>query len=83
MLFNNKFSKFGRGKNISTIMTNEKQIDVYYYNKGILKKTIKIEDQTLTLTNSNQTFPYNEIIPVTNKYIVTRIDKSIGITTNE
>jgi len=83
MLFNSKFSKFGRGHNISAIMTDENQIEIYYFNKGVSKKVLKIEDKNFNLSSTNQTFPYNEVIPINNNFLVTRLDKSIGIICNE
>ena len=45
-----------------------------------MKKEVKIDGDNLNLTLKNGTYPYNEVIPLDESFIATRIDKSMGVT---
>ena len=82
MIFSSKLSKFGKGNNLSSSMENKNTIIIYYFLDGIFKKEITIDDNGLSLKKLEANLPYNEVIPI-NKYLITRIDKSVGIIKNE
>ena len=79
MLFSTKLSKFGKGKNISAIMNSKEKINIYFFENGISKKEVFIEKNNLTLKRCNTALAYNEVIPINETTLVTRINKSIGI----
>ncbi len=83
MIFESRLYKFGKGKNISAIMNEENKITIYYQNKGILKKEIQIENQSLIMNQVKESYPYTEVIPVDDSHLITRLGKSIGILINE
>jgi len=83
MLFSSRVSKFGKGDNLSAIMEEINKISIYYYQSGITKKVVTINDNNMTLSKTNINLPYNEVIPINKNYLVSRIDKSIGIIRNE
>lgn len=83
MLFSSKLSKFGKGKNIAAVMNTKDKITIFYFEKGISKKEVNVNSQGLTLNRVNVSLGYNEVIPLDNILLVTRIDKSIGIINNE
>ena len=80
MTFSTRVSKFGKGSNISAIMSDKNTISIYFYLKGIMNKEVKIDGDNLTLTLKNKTYPYSEVIPLDKSYLATRIGKSIGVT---
>ena len=83
MIFSNKISKFGRGKNVSAYMPSTDNINIYYFNSGIILKSVSDNDNTYTLENISCNLPYNEVIKIDDNCLVTRLDKSIGIYINE
>jgi len=82
MVFSSKLSKFGKGKYLSATIKNNKTIYIYYFLSGILNKEVNIENNNMTLNKNNINLPYNEVVEIGN-YLVTRLDKSIGIIINE
>ena len=78
MIFSSKFAKFGKGENISLFVKKPNLISVYYFLDGTKKKEVNFVNGSLTLKSFNQTFPYHELIEV-NNYLITRVNKSIGI----
>lgn len=78
MVFSSKISKFGKGDNISLYMETEDKICVYYLKDSVFKKELKIIDNEFSLNETNENYPYHEIIQI-NNFLITRIDKSIGI----
>ena len=82
MIFSNKFSKFGKGKNISAFMPSATNINIYYYSSGIHKKNINVNN-SYTLTNIQTNLPYNQVIEIDDNCYVTRLNKSLGIKTDE
>ena len=83
MMFSSKLAKFGKGENLSAIMHSKDKISIYYFDKGIGKKTLNIIDGSYNLVRENLSLGYNEVIPISYNYLVSRIDKSIGIIFNE
>ena len=83
MIFSNKVSKFGKGKNVSAYMPENNKINIYFYNSGILKKSVTISSYSYSLTSVTCNMPYNAVIEIADNSYVTRLDKSIGITINE
>lgn len=83
MMFSNKLSKFGKGKNLSAFMEDKHHLIVYYFEKGISKKEIIIEEENISMNKKDEPLGYHEVIPVTNNILITRIDKSIGLVSNE
>lgn len=83
MIFKTNPSKFGKGEYVSAYMPSKSQILIYYNNGGVLLKKVDISKTGLSLTKENISFPYSQIIPINNSYLVARIDKSIGIIKNE
>ena len=79
MTFSTRISKFGKGTNISAIMNDKNMISIYFYLNGIMKKEVKIDNDNLTLTLKKNTYPYNEVIPINNSFLATRINKSLGV----
>lgn len=80
MIFSNRISKFGKGENLSARMDNKTSITIYYFLDGIMKKNVKIDKDNLSLTKLKSSLPYNEVVPIDEKYLVTRINKSLGVT---
>lgn len=83
MLFSSKLSKIGKGNNVSAFMPNKNQISIYSYNSGIIEKDVNLANPRISLTKKVTTFPYHQIIKITNTLFVSRLDKSIGIFSNE
>jgi len=83
MIFSNKFSKFGKGKNVSAFMPTKTSINIYFYNKGILLKNVSDTDGNYALNNLTCNLPYNAVIEFENGSFLTRLDKSIGIYIDE
>lgn len=83
MLFSSKISKIGKGENLSAYMPNKNAIDVYCYNNGIIKKNIEIASSKINLTKEITSFPYHEIIKISDTLFVSRLDKSMAINQNE
>ena len=83
MVFSSHLSKLGKGKNLASIMENKNKISIYFFNNGITKKEIEINQNGLDLKRINVSLGYNEVVPINNNILVTRIDKSIGIINNE
>lgn len=81
MVFSSKISKFGKGKNINAYMIAPNLIYIYYFKDGLLKKELSIKNSDLSLVSKNISLPYNEIIKTQN-YLITRLDKNIGIINN-
>ncbi len=79
MIFNNQFSKFGKGENISAIMPSENSISIFYYLGGIGKKQVEINDDNISLKKEKVSLPYFEVIALDENYIITRIDKSLAV----
>lgn len=82
MIFSTKLSKFGKGKNLSAIMTDSNLISVYYFENGIVKKNIHIDQENIILSRENTQMGYSEVIPINQHFLISRIDKSIGIIKN-
>ena len=78
MVFSSKISKFGKGDNISLYIKDPNKILIYYFKDGIMKKELNISKNKTELVFTNETFPYNEVIQISN-FLITRIDKNIGI----
>ena len=83
MLFSNRFSKFGKGTNLNAIMPSRDLISIYYFLDAIEKKNVKMEGETLRLERENLSLGYSEVVPLGENNFVTRIDKSLGIMTDE
>lgn len=79
MIFNSTISKVGKTKNISVYMPNKNKILIYYFNDGIFLKTIDFSSESTVLTKSNTFLAYNEVIPLGNNFLLTRIGKSMEI----
>lgn len=81
MIFSNKISKFGKGDNISLFMETPEKINIFYFKDGVFKKELLIDNFNLILNQTKSQFSFNEIIQLDN-FLITRIDKSIGIISN-
>ena len=82
MVFSSKFSKFSKGENISLFMKNENEISVFYFNENVKNKIVNTTNGSITTNNTNKAYPYQEVIQI-NNYLITRMNKSIGIIKNE
>ena len=83
MLFNSKFSKFGKGTNITATLNSNNTISIYYFDNGVNLKTVIIDGNQLLLKREPLNLGYNEIIKLNENLLITRIDKNIGIINNE
>ena len=78
MIFSSKFAKFGKGENLSLFIKEPNLMSVYYFLDGTKKKEVTFTNNSVYLKSFNQTFPYHELIEI-NNYLITRVNKSIGI----
>lgn len=83
MLFSSKISKIGKGDNLSVFMPNKNEILIYSYNSGIIEKSVDLSDSKINLTKKVTTFPYHQIIKISDSLFVSRLDKSMSIFNNE
>lgn len=79
MVFSARVSKFGRGENLTVCMPSSDTIFIYYQDKGINKKIVKINENSLTLTKENINLNFNELVPIKDNYFLSRIDKSLSL----
>lgn len=79
MLFSAKFSKFGRGENLTAIMPSNNIIDIYYFEDGINKKTVTIENENLSLKKIKLNLGYRELVPIKDNFFLSRISSSISV----
>ena len=79
MVFSNRLAKFGKGSNLSAIMNEKDKISIFFFRKGISKKDVFISDTGMTLSGAELALGFNEVIPVDDKHLVSRLDKSIGV----
>ena len=79
MTFSNRISKFGKGENLSARMDDKNNITIYFFLDAIMKKNVRIENENLILTKSKSSLPFNEVVPIDKNYLVTRINKSLGV----
>jgi len=79
MIFSSKISKFGKGSNLSAYINSPDKISIYYFLDGISKKIVSIVDNNIFLSKTNSVLPYNEVIQINDNYLISRIDKSLGI----
>ena len=79
MVFSSRLAKFGKGSNLSAIMNEKNKISIFFFKEGISKKDVTISDNGMTLNQPELSLGYNEVIPIDEKHLVTRIDKSIGV----
>ena len=78
MTFDNKISKFGKGEKLTAYMPDESTIYIYYFLGGLQLKKVHI-GQSLTLSREKLNLGYKQIIRLDNQFIVTAIDRSLGI----
>ena len=83
MIFSTYLRKLGRGTNLSVIMNEKDKISIYFFEKGISKKEVEISNENFNLKRISMSLGYNEVLPLTEKYLLTRIDKSLGIINHE
>ena len=83
MIFSKKFSKFGKGNNLSAYMPSSNSIKIYNYNSGIQAKNITINNDDYSLIREVCNMPYNAVIQIDDNSFITRLDKSIGVYINE
>ena len=82
MIFNPRFCKFGKGFNLSAFI-KDNIIHIYYFNNGILKKELTAINNKYDLNKTNLELSYDEVIPINDNYLLTRIEKNLGIIKNE
>lgn len=83
MIFSSKISKFGKGSNLSAYINTLGQISIFYFLDGVSEKIVNINEDNITLSKTNTLLPYNEVIQINENYLVSRIDKSLGIIKHE
>ena len=83
MIFSNKASKFGKGTNISVYMNVDKEIYIYYFNKGIMLKKYSVINQSPNIIGIKASFPYNEVSQIDDNFFVTRLDRNFAIISNQ
>lgn len=83
MLFSNKVSKIGKGENISVFMPDKNTIYVYFYNSGVMKRTLIFENEKIKLEQDNNVLSCHKIIQLSNNLFLSRFDKNLRIYSNE
>lgn len=79
MIFTNRLAKFGKGENLAAIMNTPTLISIYFFERGIARKDVKLDGDSMTLERVKVSLPYRQVIPIDQTTLVTRLDKSIGV----
>lgn len=82
MIFSNKLNKISSGKNITIYATSSNSFDLFIFNNNVKKKNLIFSD-ILKCISTDESFSYNYVCKLENKFMCVCLDDNMSIIKNE